>query len=426
MKNNFRTIALIYTFSYMAIGSFTPLIAQYLSVLGFSGSHIGIITSSGTAMAIFAVAFWGGVFSRRQGIRRKALLLACLCTGSAGAALCLNHAHGFLPVLLLFCLIYFLQPPAISLVDSLTVLSDGSESDRGFGSKRAWGAVGFALGVLIGGHAADLIGESSIIYIYITCFLITALVLYLMSRSDQGACCAHLPEQNVPDEERTDGSYRQLLRDKKVLQLLLCMFFMGGTNVANNTYFSFLYIEGGGTLAGVGIVMLLMVGSEVPFMMWCDRLAARFTLQKTILAAMIISSARFIFYGTGLPWWLQACMFFTQGAVNGIILVEFVRYISRIAPPGCKSLAISAYYIIGSNISTIACQFIGGMILDSFGADGVYMFFGLFNLAGTVLYVLFGLYRPVEDVDSTAHPADPSVHPTDGTSFPADPTEKIK
>ena len=50
---------------------------------------------------------------------------------------------------------------------------------------------------------------------------------------------------------------------------------MGGTNVANNTYFSFLYIEGGGTVAGVGIAMLLMVGSEVPFMAWCERLSRR-------------------------------------------------------------------------------------------------------------------------------------------------------
>ena len=50
--------------------------------------------------------------------------------------------------------------------------------------------------------------------------------------------------------------------------------------MANNTYFSFLYIEGGGTIAGVGIVMLLMVGSEAPFMQWSARLAGRFSLEQ--------------------------------------------------------------------------------------------------------------------------------------------------
>ena len=412
---------IIYTFAYMAIGSFTPLIGPYLKTLGFSGSQIGVITAAGTTMAIFAVAFWGGIYNRagqsgtdsvnQQNRRNEALLIAGLCIGAVCFAACLKAAAAFAFVLLFFVLVYFMQPPSISLIDAFAVEGEGERGDRDFGSKRAWGAVGFALGVFAGGRIAGTFSEGSIFYIYGVCFLITAAVLVLAAvRSSQTDTAtardanAKFPAADTnPTSVNTDpttaepsrraGTYRELLHDKRVCQLLVCMFFMGGTNVANNTYFSFLYIEGGGTLAGVGIIMLLMVGSEVPFMMWCDRLARRFTLQKTILFAMILSSVRFIVYGFGLPWWLLAVLFFTQGAVNGIILVEFVRYISRIAPAGCKSLAVSAYYVIGSNISTIVCQFFGGLLLDSFGAAGVYMFFGLFNLAGTILYVLFGLHR---------------------------------
>ncbi len=391
------SVPLLYTFAYMAIGSFTPYIAPYLETLGFSGAHIGTVTSAGTTMAIFAVAFWGGVYSkfteRKTGSAgtRNALLLAGLCIGAVIVAACIKQALLFGVVICLFALLYFLQPPAISLIDAFAVSGRNAEGDKGFGGKRAWGAVGFALGVFVGGRAAGKTYEGIIFYIYMACFLITACVLLYIAfrRKAEGSG----PLKPHAKAEENTGSYRKLLHDKQVCRLLLCMFFMGGTNVANNTYFSFLYIEGGGTLAGVGIVMLLMVGSEVPFMAWCDWLAEKFTLQKTILFAMLISSARFILYGIGLPWWMLVLLFFTQGAVNGIILVEFVRYISRIAPPGCKSLAVSAYYVIGSNISTIVCQFVGGLLLDGFGADGVYMFFGLFNLTGTILYMIFGLHR---------------------------------
>ena len=34
------------------------------------------------------------------------------------------------------------------------------------------------------------------------------------------------------------------------------------------------------------------------------------------------------------------------------------------------------------------------VILDHFGAKGVYLFFSLFNLMGLILYFLFGLFRP--------------------------------
>ena len=46
---------MLYTFTYMAIGSMTPLIGYYLNGLGFSGSQIGVVTATGTAVAVFAV-----------------------------------------------------------------------------------------------------------------------------------------------------------------------------------------------------------------------------------------------------------------------------------------------------------------------------------------------------------------------------------
>ena len=234
---------------------------------------------------------------------------------------------------------------------------------------------------------SEIRGLSVIFIFYIVSYMIAAVIIPTLKRNVR-------TEETAADENnRASSGYIEILKDRKIRQLILCAFFMGGTNVANNTYFSFLYIEGGGTIAGVGAVMLLMVGSEVPFMAWCERLAARFTMQKIILVAMVISAVRFLLYGIGLPWWMLVALAFSQGAVNGILLVEFVRYVSYIAPEGSRSIAISAYYVIGSNLSTIVCQLAGGVILDHAGAAAVYAFFGLYNTVGVVLYIMFKLYE---------------------------------
>ena len=382
MKSLYAKYAALYNFSYMSIGALLPLIGQYLKYIGFSGTQIGSITATGTAVAIFASAFWGREYNKSD---KKHEILMLLCVMAAFVCFLLINVREYYLFLLIFGLMYFFQAPIMSLTDAFTVTSE-----QGFGGLRAWGAVGFALGIFMAGQVAELLGIGIIFLFYIVSFALAALMIWTIRRTRRNE------KQERAEKRESVSGYRQILQDKWIRRLIICTFFMGGTNVANNTYFSFLYIEGGGTVAGVGVVMLLMVGSEAPFMACCEKLSAKFTMQKVILAAMIISVIRFLLFGMGLPWWMLIALSFSQGAVNGVLLIEFVRYASSLAPKGNESIAISAYYIIGSSLSTICCQLVGGVLLDTAGATGVYLFFGAFNLIGVVLYVKFRLHEDMK------------------------------
>lgn len=389
MKHTHIKYAVLYNFSYMSIGAMTPLIGQYLDGEGFIGSQIGTITAAGTASAIFASMFWGRVYSASK---RKHDVLILLCAAAAAVCCMLTMVKSYALFIIIFGLMYFFQAPVMSLTDAFTV--ESPEGRSSFGQLRAWGAVGFALGVFAAGSLAD-IWDISVIFIFYTGSFITAALMVAAIKADRRRA-EKIPEVRCMEQsghtEVKAAGYTDIIRNRRLMQLIICVFFMGGTNVANNTYFSFLYIEGGGTLAGVGVAMLIMVGSEVPFMAWCERLSRKLTTERLILTSMCISSGRFLLMGAGLPWWALILMAVTQGAVNGILLIEFVRYSSKLAQPGSESLAISSYYIIGSNLSTIVCQVTGGRILDMSGAWAVYLFFGAFNLAGIILYVKFRLH----------------------------------
>lgn len=376
----------LYTMTYLAIGVMVPLIGQYLAALGFTGAQIGTITGAGTCVAIFASGFWGRVYANVVGKHRVILIL---CIAAAVTALFITQITTYIPFLLCFGILYFFQAPIMPLSDAMTL--DGGQS---FGGVRLWGAVGFSLGVFLSAYAAEKIGLGVVFPAYAFCYLLAAFIIYGIYKGHQ-----EYPKEKCAGETETGEkrSYRDLSGNRRLWALIVSAFFLCGTNVANNTYFSFLYIEGGGTLAGVGVAFLLMAGSEAPFMAWTSRLSARFTLERMILFAMILSVGRFAWYGTQPGYGALLATFFLQGIVNGIILVEFVRYISKLVEGIYLGVAIAAYYSISSSGSTIICQLIGGWALDNFGPAGVYIFFAVFNGVGLLLYVAFGLHRQEEE-----------------------------
>lgn len=378
MRNSYAKYTLLYIFAYFAIGVLTPLISQYLKSINFSGTQIGTVTSAGTLIAIFASTFWGRVYANNT---RRHLVVLSLCLAAAVTAILLSHIYAFAAFIMIYAVMYFFQAPIMALNDAMAI-----DDEQQFGFVRMWGAVGFAGAVFIAARVAAKIGLGSIFIMYACAYVAAAFIIFLIY--------CHSKESHQRSEVKTvKKRYRDLKGNKRLIELIICAFFLCGTNVANNTYFSFLYIQGGGTLAGVGLAFLLMAGSETPFMAWSVSLARRFTTEKIILFAMIVSVVRFACYATGPSYIFLLSTFLLQGFVNGIILVEFVRYVSKLVSTEYNGVAIAAYYAFSSNMSTIVCQMFGGIILDHAGASGVYLFFSLFNLAGLILYLVFGLHK---------------------------------
>lgn len=420
-KSLYYNYIVLYTVTYGAMGGVFPLIGQYLDDIGFSGTQIGTITGAGTFAAIFATAFWGSVYNRA---RRKSGVVMLLCAVTAVIMAVLPSIRLYGLFLLAYAVMYFFQQPVNALSDAM-VMEDGEK----FNVIRMWGAIGYALAVFFAGRLANSLGTSIIFAVAVAGFAISLVFVGLIGRG-RGELCALRQEANEssgkaealttveaydesagevslkeasanvdvkPEHEacpkRKAGGYLELFTNRTYVKILIVAIFVGGTNVANNTYFSFLFEDAGGDLSGLGFTMLLMVGSEAPFMFLSARLSEKFTLEKMILFSIIISACRFLWYSTVPSTGLLTALFFLQGMVNGIILVEFIKYVAKVADSGSLGLAISAYYVVSSSISGIICQLLGGVMLDLAGGAGVYLLFGSMNVLAAVLYVVFGLHR---------------------------------
>jgi len=369
-----RTYIVLYTFTYAALGAFMPLIGQYLRFIEFSGAQIGSVVSVATAVAIFAYIFWGRLYNR-SGNKKSFVLKLSLAAASVCACLYFVDSYAiFLPV---FCVLYFFQAPAVSLIDAMA-LEDG----QSFGAVRKWGALSFAFGVFFAGKFADISGLHVIFFLYSGCFFIVALNLLI---TDVGL-------KNTSDASSELG----IFKNGKYIKMIICAFFISGVTISNNTYFGFLYLQGGGSIAGLGVAFLLMAGSEAPFMAWTEKIFNAFTLEKALLAAMCISTARFAWYATCPQAPLLMGFFILQGVTVGVTIVGFVKYVEKVVPRGHLGFAISVYYALSSGLSNIFCQMAGGVILDYLGAGGIYKFFAAMNLTGVILFVGWGLFRGME------------------------------
>ena len=365
--------AILYFFLYCPLGIISPLIGQYLSSIGFSGTQVGLITSMGTGVAIFATLLWGRVYANSH---KKRIVLIIMCLASATLGVVSTTTTVFLLYAALYSVLYFFQGPLHGLADAFVI----SKSNN-FSAIRALGAAGYAVAVFIAGRYAESYGLKGIFYMYAIAFVITA--VFIMMESE--------PPFHKDEEKKV--SIGEVFKNKRFVKLLICSFFLMGTNITNSTYFGYLFREQGGDVAGIGLAFLLMAGSEAPFMALTPIMSKKIGSEKLLLIGMALTAVRFGFYATGPSYTLLLGTFFLQGITNGIILVELVKAFGNVVEERLSSMSISIYYAIGNSMSVILCNMIGGMILDAHGPQAVYLFCFIFNSIAVALYVLVGLHK---------------------------------
>lgn len=375
MKNCSSDInsSFLYFFIYWPLGTICPMIGQYLSSIGFSGTQVGIITSLGTGTAIAAGFIWGKVYSAAS---KKRMVLIVMCLGAAVFGFLNTKTTDFAIYAVVYSLMYFFQGPAHGIADALVL----SKSDN-YPVIRGMGVAGYAIASFVVGKYAQAKGLENIFYLYAIAFVIA--VFFVIRES----------EPVFVKEKKSDVTIRVLFKNKMFTKLLLCAFLMTGTSIAHNTYFGYLFRENGGSVSGIGLAFFLMAGSEAVVMAAASYFSKKFGTEKMLLFAAVVLVIRFAFYACGPDYrWLLGS-FFLQGLSGGIILMEIVKYFNKIVEPHMSGLAISVYYALGNNFSVIVSSLFGGIILDAAGAQGVYAFFAVFNAAAVVAYVALGMHK---------------------------------
>ncbi|TYR82802.1 MFS transporter [Priestia megaterium] len=362
-----------YFFVFFGIGGLFPLLSVYLTeVVELSGTQVGVIMSISPVVMIVAQPFWGLIADYTQKTR-LVLTVTLICTGVAGIFFSFSQHYYFL--ILLAGVLAFFQGALIPLSDSIT-LNYITRVHGDYGAIRLWGAIGFAVAVLIVGGLAEKFGLHIIFYIFASILSVAALLAWL------------LPKESQSLKVDMRSGIRELMKMKKFILFLWITFLIFGPISANNFYFGIYITSLGGTLTGVGIAFLLAAGSEAPFMKVASVWIKKIGVMKILLLAACIAFFRWTFYFLEPPLLLIYLTTVVQGFSIGLFIPAALQYVRDLAPLHVRATAVSVYAAVGNGMGSWFCTFLGGVILEHYHAATVYGFFMTLTLLGCVLIVI--------------------------------------
>lgn len=366
------TFMSFYFFVFFGFGSLSPLLPVYLRETGLSGSQIGIVMSISPVIMILIQPMWGLITDYTQR-PRQVLTYTIFATGLFGYVFSL--ADGYWLFILFAALLAFFQSAIVPISDSIT-LNYVQQTRRDYGSFRLWGAIGFALSVLIIGRVAESLGLIVIFYFFAAVMIISGIFSWRM------------PEEAQQLESSMIDGFGRLIRIPQFVLFLLSTFLIFGPIYTNNFYFGIYIQDLGGTLTGVGIAFLLAAGSEAPFMKFASRIIHRMGVLPVLLLAATAAGFRWILYFLEPPLFLVYATTFIQGLSIGLYIPAALDYVKDIAPKEVRTTAVGLYSAMGNGVGTWFTTFIGGFIMERFSVAAIYVFFTILTILGISLLIM--------------------------------------
>ncbi|WP_226670203.1 MFS transporter [Metabacillus litoralis] len=365
---------LYYFFVFFGFGSLFPLLSVYLNdVMGLSGSQIGTIMSISPVIMILVQPLWGVLSDLTQ---KPTYLLTIALIFTAFFGLIFSYVNSYSWIIVIAILLAITQSALIPLSDSIA-MNYVQKTKAQYGSIRLWGAVGFAVSVLIVGWLSDLTNLSIIFY----GFSITLLIACLFAWK--------LPKENQSLKVSLKDGLRELSNVPRYFIFLFVAFLVLGPILANNIYFGILITEVGGGLTGIGIAFLLAAGSEAPFMKLASQMISKMGIMKIIIFATIVSALRWFLYFIEPPLSVIYISTIAQGISVGLFIPGAIQYVRDIAPKKVGATAISLYSAIGNGLGNWFCTFVGGLIMEEYTVMHVYLFFGCLSTIAIPVLIWF-------------------------------------
>ncbi|WP_456277943.1 MFS transporter [Bacillus sp. AK128] len=363
-KLNFR---MFYFLTFLGLGSLYPLLAVYLDEgVGLTGSQIGTILSISPVVMIVIQPLWGMLSDWTQK-PRLLLSISILLTSITG--LVYAQVDLFIILIVMAIILAAVQSAVTPLSDSIA-LNYVQKVKGNYGSIRLWGALGFALAVIIAGWLADYIGLWIIFYLFSGMLLLAFLFSW------------RLPEENQGLRNNLFSGMSTLAKRPRFILFLCTTFLVFGPIYANNSYFGLFIKDIGGTLTGVGIAFLFAAGSEAPFMQFANRFIEKIGMLQVLTLAAGVSMIRWFFYFFEPSLYLVYATTIAQGFSVGLAIPAALQYVRDISPKEVQVTAVSIYAAVGSGLGAWFCTYFGGLILQWYTIKNVYLFFGILTTLG--------------------------------------------
>lgn len=267
-----------YLFYFASLGALVPYWSVYLRSLDFSVAEIGELIAILMATKIIAPNVWGWI-ADNTGRRMAIVRLASLFSAIAFAGVFFGSGYWWLVgVMTVFSFFWNASLPQFEA----TTMSHLGEDTHRYSSIRLWGSVGFILAVALLGWLIEAQGESVLPLVISLLFF----GIWLSSLVVPESAAGHLPLDQEP--------LRQVLSRPVVVSLLLVCFLIQASHGPYYAFFSIYLEDYGYSPSRIGQLWALGVAGEIGVFLMMTRLLPRFGPRRLLLAALGLTSLRWL------------------------------------------------------------------------------------------------------------------------------------
>jgi PPP family 3-phenylpropionic acid transporter len=353
---------LFYFLFYAANAAYMPYLVLYYQSLGFTGTQIGLLASLSPLLFMLGAPLWTGLADatrRHRLVMSIAILIAITC------ALLMPWMRGFLPVGVIVFLFSLFGSPVNSFADSATMnMLEGKKELYGrlrLGGTFGWMIASLVFGILIEDHGLRL------------AFYLFAIVMFL----------ALLVSQSFTFKgAEMRGSFlsgaRSLLANRRFVLFLLMALVSGiGLSSVNNYLFPYME-ELHATKSMMGLAQFISTISEVPLLIFSNRLLKRLKPYKLLVLGMLFTALRLLLYAAISTPQVVLVSQLMNGLTYALVWVAGVSYADQSVPPGMSATGQGLFSAVIFGVGAAIGGFAGGVLLEALGGRNMFLIVGVF------------------------------------------------
>ncbi len=368
--NSMIPFLLFYAAIYMGNAVYGTFIPVYFDSIGASKTEIGILLSLGPLIAILAQPVWGAVGDRAK---TKNRVLFILLAGSGISILFFPLSEHFYYLLFIISVFTFFQTSIFAISDTITLEQLDKQKKWTFGPIRMGGTIGFAAMSLIFGFIAKV--HIHLIFPVYALIMLVSIILFLRFPKVAGY-------QSIGRKMHV----WVLFKNRKLMIYMAVNFILQATLGYYYTFFPVYFKEMGGNHVLLGWSMVISSLSEIPFLLYADKIFKRVKISYVLLGTGIASTARWLlFYLITSPYYALPVQLL-HGLMFIVLSVTLATYINREVPKELKASGQTLLGLLSLGAARIVGSFLGGVASDWIGMRSVFLICAVVALLCVVIF----------------------------------------
>jgi MFS transporter, PPP family, 3-phenylpropionic acid transporter len=161
------------------------------------------------------------------------------------------------------------------------------------------------------------------------------------------------------------------------------------------SFFPVFYHEMGASNAMLGWAMVASSISEIPFLLFADRLLERFQVGYVLLASACFAAIRwFLYFFVHNPYMILPIQLL-HGLIFIVISVSLATYINREVPDELKASGQTLNGLLGLGVARIVGSYFGGIASQHFGMRNLFLYNSILLFASILVFLVIFQRRAI-------------------------------